>query len=70
MAKVLKLEFGMPDNKKMTWTLADPKQNLTAASVKSTCDAILMKSGILVGNVEPDKFNRAYIYETNTIELT
>lgn len=67
--KVLKIVFAMPNNKKLTWTLADPKNDLTLASIQSVANNIVNKSGIMVNGTEPDGFERAYIYQTTTTEV-
>lgn len=67
--KVLKMVFAMPNSKKFTWTLADPKNDITLTSIQSVCNSIVNKSGILVNDVEPDGFERAYLYQTTTTEI-
>ncbi len=69
MKRVLKIALNLPDGKTLTYSLEDPKANLTKAEVETLMNDMITESAILVNDVEPESFKKAYIYETNTVEL-
>lgn len=69
MKRVLKMSFKMEDDKTLTYTLENPKTNLTKNEAFATMDLfvnsqVIKRNGVLVADTK-----EAYIYETNTIEL-
>jgi len=69
MTKVLKVILNLPDSKTTTYSLQDPKNDLTKAEVETLFNDMITKSFIEVNSVEPTGVKRAYIYETNQIDL-
>lgn len=69
MKRVLKIMLNLPGGKTLTYSLEDPKAGLTNAEVETLMNDMITRSAILVNNVEPESFKKAYIYETNTVDL-
>ncbi len=70
MTNVLKMVFANSAGKKTTWTLADPKVDLTKVQVATVMNSAIAKS-IPVVNNDPDNVDvdDAWIYQTEKIEL-
>lgn len=66
---VLKMLFTVEDGKTVTWTLENPKSNLTYDEVSEFMDAVIDAQGILYNENKATEIKDAYIYETNKIEL-
>lgn len=70
MTRVLKIRINMPDGKTITWSLTSPATTLQLSTVKAIIDDAISMNMIYRDGVEADSFRDAYIYETNTIELS
>lgn len=69
MKRVLKMSFAMQGGKSLTMSLEDPKANLTRAEVMTAMNAIVDGSVITYNGLDVVNADKAYIYETNTVEL-
>lgn len=70
MTRVLKLIFELANGKSMTWSLADPRNDLVKTDVYTVINMILDADFLDVGGVEATDIKDAYIYQTQKIELT
>ena len=66
MAKTLRMIFNTVDDKQFVLSVADPKDNLTAAEVESAMNAILATDAFVAG---PVSINSAEIVDREVIEL-
>lgn len=70
MAKVLKIRMNLSNQKILTWTLKDPRNNLTLAQVETTINNMITDDAIrYLDGTEPESFKDAYYYETETTYL-
>lgn len=70
MAKTLKLEFIMNNGTTKTYTIKDPKSNLTLAENISVATLRLIDSGFLKnGEIQPTQLKRAYYEEVITTDI-
>lgn len=69
MAKTLKMVFGLANGEKITYSLPDPKNNLSRATVDDVMNDMIDKEAIVSGGFFAASISDAYIYETNRIEL-
>ncbi len=68
MTKVLKLVFA-GNGKTMTCSLADPKDGLAKDEVLDVMNEMLEKEAVLVNGAVADKVEKAYVQETEKIEI-
>jgi len=66
LAKTLRMIFNTVDDKQFVLSVADPKDNLTAAEVESAMNAILATDAFVAG---PVSINSAEIVDREVIEL-
>ena len=69
MAKTLKIVFNLQDAKTKTYSIADPKDGLTAAEVETAADEMRTKEFVLSGGVTASELKDAYIQNVERIEL-
>lgn len=67
--KTLKMIFSIGGSTKVTKSLADPKDGLTAAEVKTAMQECVTDSFFVFGGAAIDAISRAYIEEVTTTEL-
>ncbi len=66
MAKTLRMIFNTVDNDQMVLSVADPKDDITAAEVESAMNAIIATDAFVAGPVAIDS---AEIVDRTVIEL-
>lgn len=67
--RVLKFSFTCSGGAVKTYTLADPKQNLTDTEVRGVMDEMIEDEVVIYNQNEATDIKDAYIYETNKIDL-
>lgn len=70
MATSLKMIYKLGDtDKTVTWSIPDPKANLTKAAVLAASTEVIAKSAIKVDDDVASTLKDAYIYTTERTEL-
>ena len=69
MAKTLKIVFNLKDTKTTTYSLPDPKDDITKNAVQTAAETMLAKKFVLSGGTLATDIKDAYIANVERIEL-
>lgn len=70
MKRVLKMLFTCENGKTVTWNLENPNTGITYLEVSTVMDNMITDEFILYNGSRASEIKNAYIYETNTVELS
>ena len=65
----LKLIFNLSNKKTATWSLTDPKADLTAADIQDVADDIIHERAITVNDGFPETLKASYIQNSTKQQL-
>lgn len=69
VTKNLQMVFTLADGKKLTYNLADPKDDVTRAQVESTMTNMITNNVVMKDSVVATKIDGIYVKTVENIEL-